>query len=1812
MAKVTYQVFDESIRFIKDVEQYSEKDLNLIENFSINKKFDYNRHYIETHIYSMNNVRLSSIYDYTLPIPPGGDASEEDKVNELSIDPAQIAAEYGFTRSGVKIIFHFLNDLFTNASGKQELYINSISDDRTEVLLYSDQLSINQIINKSEELKELLDSESYFDEFWLNVGDNDLFIITNIGSWQIEDKTTIALKLYEPLPEKYDIKDIAQIVQKVSDSVAVQVIPTVEEPPVPTSKLRGPNFAVDTEDLTADPTKYFTYNDLFSFSNTNSNRELFSLVKEKGIDLGIDYSNYSNFIHFSSVEERLKNFQYKVQLIETYQSDLDSQLSSSTSGSVVTSGSIAATENLMQGVIENFDHYERFLYYESSSYAWPKSTTTKPHINLHSTSSAATTWYNAQLVSASNFDVQNYDLLTNFLPSYVIDDSNNNNGVLFTHMLGQFFDNQWIYSKSVTEKYNTDHRLDIGLAKDLVKEAVKSMGVKVYNSVEGVNNLFNYFINDAYDSGSEGEVINTFVSTSRPTLSTKDYEAEIYKRVYHNIPLLIKSKGTHRGLRALINCFGIPSTSLKIRSYGGSSRSSASNLYLADERSVTGSIDNISIKAPSTDDKPSRDGLVLSKDTSIQLETPKGVNPSIHRLEVGYSPSDQVNNEIRGYTTGSNLDDLIGDPRDLNKHVYESSTFTSGSYTLQSIREEILNSGGSGTKHNLKDFVRIFKFIDNTLFKMVKDFVPVRTTLDTGIIFKPHVLERNKIKSPSLSGQDETYSGSIDTAFVTGSDGGAYNTLPIIENKVLSEIEKKWKPGKVGGYSDLQFKANLRTDTAQGDPGELVVEGEDFYHPDGTYYNIREIFISNTQRGLIASKHVITPYGENTGSSDLFYVMFSTESIFTRFPILDNAQNPGTGSLRESLNHSHLIAVDYSPHGQNSWVARGNAPANSSSFSPRTTDVLVAAFQTTGSDFGINEERHRFFQSLAGYVINSPVTASTRVVFQTGSGAILDNLIGLTGSNAQGQDVKIQFSGDAPGGTGWASDVNFHTSGSTADTAAKKAQNFFNVITGSSAFGNTHNSGITASIATTVVTNDTVILMQRNAGIHQNYPVAIPAAAYTNGILNPNYIVPSFSGGQDNFKTYSRINHTTFYHENITTKSGSVGKNIGDESPKFTGELSGSQILISDGELNKPNPFKKPSNAVTLFDITAVSQSTADLLNPIRVVNGASIPQTDGGNNDPTEFQTTASACLYGPIAFSQGDLKIFYHDGANLGPVNGDVLYVDINGTTPVSAVENNDFISYWVETPGNVLTNFTAQVSQSDGTIHNIVSCSVVDNIAPTGYSASFAASSVNAGNVTYVPVSADNLEGGTILIASASDQSGNLVTKTITLGQSQTDIAFGMNLTTLDDAENVDLVLRLRDLGGNLGPPAAVLVQQGHFGHTIPKLVSLPSGYTGRFGIAEAGTLNFATQSVNYTARYKVIVHYPPTFEGEVQVTFDGSHAGASPVTNTTTVTSNSITPGTASILLFDDNSAYGTTNYQVSNTGSAGSGFTSNNPGNTVYAYTRLVDQFGNPGTTYHTASVTYDPYIFDFYNADTGSTNVVTVGPSVTNHQFIFRIDSRNANSEYIVTESAPQSWASQQTAESYPNNINAVGIGNTFLSVFVNTNSTGNNRSVFYNLVKTNTQDNFTYTFPSIAGRSTTATLTQTATCVAPETEILMKTGKTKPVKDIKVGDVIRSNHEVTHELLEDIVIKTETIHDAPRVKITLENGNHLICTADHRIYDDASKTYIAVQYLNIGDVVSESKIIDHEIYETGTVVKITTEKTHTYISNGILSHNTK
>jgi len=760
MAKITYTLLDREFNSIPENENYSSADLNLIDSFEINKNYKPERHYIESHFYSLNNKKIFSVYDYKLNTST--ETSAEGDITSLSLEPEKLSIENGFTGVDHKIVFHFLNDLYTYTSDKQRFYINSISQDRTEILLYSDKIDVNRIINITEDLKEKISNESYFEEYWLNLGDNDLFIVTNIDVFELDDKYTVALKLYEPLPERFELKYEAQLVEKISDSLVVEVQVDVEEEPEVFPKLRQANFDVELDLNTPTPTQYFNYDELFSYSNLNSNREIFSYINENSVDININYSNYENFINFSSAKERLENFKYKVQLLQTYQSSKD-QISNSTNNS----GSSAHYDNLIKGVVDNFDHYEKFLYFESGSNSWPKSTSVKPHVNLHSTSTEAISWYANQLTSASNYDVSNYDLLANALPSYIAEDTNNSSAVLFTHMIGQHFDNLWIYTKAVTDKYNNDNRVDVGISKDLVRDALTSLGTKLYNSAEGTNDLFRYIISDTYDSGSIEEIVNTFIEvpnipTDRQPISRKNYEGELYKRIYHNLPFLLKSKGTERGLRALINCFGIPSDFLTIKQYGG--QIIGSDKFLGYEGESTSSIGKVRYETRASGSV----GRVLTQDKSIQ-KTEEDKTQDIHRLEVGFSPSDNINDYILSQLPSSfNIDDYIGDPRDLNKNSYTD---------LFKEAHRVLHASVERTQ--LNDFVRILKFYDNVLFKMIKDFIPAKATLDAGIIIKPHILNRSKVKSPDLSGTRPEYTGSIDTAFVSGSQGGVYDTTSI-------------------------------------------------------------------------------------------------------------------------------------------------------------------------------------------------------------------------------------------------------------------------------------------------------------------------------------------------------------------------------------------------------------------------------------------------------------------------------------------------------------------------------------------------------------------------------------------------------------------------------------------------------------------------------------------------------------------------------------------------------------------------------------------------------------------------------------------------------------------------------------------------------------------------------------------------------------------------------------------------------------------------------------------------------------------------
>ena len=60
--------------------------------------------------------------------------------------------------------------------------------------------------------------------------------------------------------------------------------------------------------------------------------------------------------------------------------------------------------------------------------------------------------------------------------------------------------------------------------------------------------------------------------------------------------------------------------------------------------------------------------------------------------------------------------------------------------------------------------MRLIKFYDNSLFKMIKDFTPARTSLATGIVIKQTLLERNRYPLPQVNiNTTQTFVGSPTT-----------------------------------------------------------------------------------------------------------------------------------------------------------------------------------------------------------------------------------------------------------------------------------------------------------------------------------------------------------------------------------------------------------------------------------------------------------------------------------------------------------------------------------------------------------------------------------------------------------------------------------------------------------------------------------------------------------------------------------------------------------------------------------------------------------------------------------------------------------------------------------------------------------------------------------------------------------------------------------------------------------------------------------------------------------------------------------------
>lgn len=945
-------------------QSYTQQDVALINTSYVNGSFGGLNDYIEYFIRDLNGTVLAAKYSskqYQLNDSVVNTAART--TTQLYLDPEKDVRSLGYNRGSVNIKYNFFTRQLSSGPDKSiNFWIKEISPSRLEIKAARQDLGNNVLQDAFIQFNGFLSSDAYYPTFYLNFGIDVQLIGVNAVYVEEDGVGYIIFKLYEPLPSQFDTKSTFWVVTPIADPVEFNVnVAVTAEAVIDSERIKGPNFKVSVNDKVGQTTPYYSYASLLSTSIPTSYQQLQSLMQEKGIQINVDYSNFNNFIHFSSATERLYNFVYKLQLIE-----------SASAGLVETNTTTAKVllQNQIDTTITNFDGYEYYLYFDSASTAYPKKTSTQPYPLYSLTSSQAVNWLGSintnpngpatmsMYWSSSYYDDNNKDLLLYATPAYITEDSANAPYLVFLNMIGQHFDNIWIYIKDVTNHYSAENNPFVGISMEQVADALRSFGVQLYTNTSITDNIY-YSLLGLNQTGSSlpvtssaysvsnvasssiypltgqpyltaslslppfgEEKINRYVisfvtgsnpSSSFATLPASQLTGETYKRLYHNLAYLLKTRGTERGVRALITTFGIPTdyyaftSSYDSLSGGYISASSYSeailtpheyggyNIYqvpgiqeISNTKIITGSVLNIS-------------SSLLSPYTTIQYYQ-NDQDKSSGDIEIGFSPADSINASITssaivtGDTPGYfNIMQLIGAPNLQYSSSYIplvelANTYFSAEYT---------------SKYNVWDFIRVIKYYNNSVFKMLRDWVPARSSASTGIIIKSHMLERNKYPRHEPTYTILSGSAQIKMVTVSGSDGGAIqkNTYYVEEIPIQYQSNSIYL-GNASGTVYMSSSNNIQKYTGEFSGSHIAA--------DYTYFTQEEVssyiypWTSSVAPSIVGGNIMFSTYSLSATFNNI------TGSVISqRFLDLDYNNNQvaptNFGLITQSLSQSLVI-----------------------------------------------------------------------------------------------------------------------------------------------------------------------------------------------------------------------------------------------------------------------------------------------------------------------------------------------------------------------------------------------------------------------------------------------------------------------------------------------------------------------------------------------------------------------------------------------------------------------------------------------------------------------------------------------------------------------------------------------------------------------------------------------------------------------------------------------------------------------------------------------------------------------------------------
>jgi hypothetical protein len=485
-------------------------------------------------------------------------------------------------------------------------------------------------------------NEKYFGSLRnsLNLGSNNLFPIVSVGMMDERltpsDSLTLLLKLKSELPNDIMAQSRCWVSNVSFTPYAISAIFKNSIETI-THKIGPPNFSVPISNISVtNVNSSYSSDDLKN--NDSTDRDL--IVSKNINELSVDYTNFNNFVVFSSAELRLKIFKNKIISISGLNSSLDVlnnknilQLSSSGYKYPFYTQEYTSIQTQLNEVINSFDGYESYLY-NSNNYKY-------------SNGEFLSASYVAEMDSSASFyDKNNRDSMVKNCPEHVLTDSNNDDYIIFLSMIGHFFDEIYIYISNIPSERRVGYNATEEFTRRIVDYMLETFGWNLDDSMEQSNLINNYLTSNQMDG------LNSMSSENR--LKT------IRNRILINLPQIYKTKGTEEAVRLILACYGIPSSLLNIREYGGVNYTDDSAEYTTYERVYMRQWDTSSIN------------------DTYYLQNPTGSKSFLFKFSIDSS---------KPYTYGKEQI-LFGTPDGASNSVSGS-----GKWAVGFIREPKLNTG---------------------------------------------------------------------------------------------------------------------------------------------------------------------------------------------------------------------------------------------------------------------------------------------------------------------------------------------------------------------------------------------------------------------------------------------------------------------------------------------------------------------------------------------------------------------------------------------------------------------------------------------------------------------------------------------------------------------------------------------------------------------------------------------------------------------------------------------------------------------------------------------------------------------------------------------------------------------------------------------------------------------------------------------------------------------------------------------------------------------------------------------------------------